>query len=49
LASDPDQEYILFMGLETLTSTCFILFDASTIPFCFTSNRYNKRVPRLPH
>jgi len=37
-ASDPDQEYIYFIGLETLPSTCYILSDDSGIPFYSTSN-----------
>jgi len=51
-ASDPDQEYIYFVGSETLSSACYILSDESSIPFYSTSNGYNKeerysRVPRL--
>jgi len=44
-ASDPDQEYIYFMGSETLPSTCYILFDESSIPldlwifFKYNSNK----------
>jgi len=41
-ASGPDQEYIHFMGSETLPSACYILFDESSIPFYFSSNGYNK-------
>jgi len=37
-ASDPDQEYIYFMGSETLPSTCYILSDEASIPFYSTSN-----------
>jgi len=40
-ASDPDQEYIYFMGSETLPSACYILSDESSIPFYSTSNGYN--------
>jgi len=29
----PDQEYIYFMGSETLPSACYILSDESSIPF----------------
>jgi len=36
-----DQEYINFMGSETLSSTCYILSDKSSIPFYSTSNEYN--------
>jgi len=32
-ASDPDQEYINHIGLETFFSTCYILSDVSSIPF----------------
>jgi len=32
-ASDPDQEYIHFMGSETLPSACYILSNESSIPF----------------
>jgi len=35
-----DQEYINFMGSETLYSTCYILSDKSSIPFYSTSNEY---------
>jgi len=37
-ASGPDQEYIYFIGSETLPSTCYILFDESRIPFNSTSS-----------
>jgi len=37
-ASDPDEEYIYFVGSETLPSACFILSDESSIPFYCTSN-----------
>jgi len=37
LASDPDQEYILY-GSETRPSACYILSDESSIPFYSTSN-----------
>jgi len=30
---DPDQEYILFICTETLSSACYILFNDSNIPF----------------
>jgi len=40
-ARGPDQEYIYFMGSETLPSACYILSDESSIPFYFTSNGYN--------
>jgi len=33
---DRDQEYICFMGSETLSSTCFILSDESNLPFYST-------------
>jgi len=42
-ASDPDQEYIHFMGSETLSSICYIIFDKSNIPFYSTSNGYNNK------
>jgi len=32
-ASDPDQEYIYFMGSKKLPSACYILSDESSIPF----------------
>jgi len=32
-ASNPDQEYIYFMGSETLPSACYTLSDESSIPF----------------
>jgi len=32
-ASDRDQEYIYFMGSETLPSACYILSEESSIPF----------------
>jgi len=38
--SDPDQEYIYFMGSETIPSACYILSDESSIPFYSTSNGY---------
>jgi len=41
--SDPDQEYIYFMGSETLPSACYIHSDESSIPIYSTSNGYNKR------
>jgi len=41
-ASDPDQEYIYFMGSETLPSACYIVSDESSTSFYSTSNRYNK-------
>jgi len=41
VASDPDQEYIYFIGLKTIPSTCYILSDESSIPFFSTSNGYN--------
>jgi len=41
-ASDPNQEYIYFMGSETLPSACYILSDESSTPFYTTSNGYNK-------
>jgi len=37
-ASDPDQEYIYFMGSETLPSACYTVSDESSIPFYSTSN-----------
>jgi len=37
-ASDPDQEYIYFMGSETLPSACYILSDESSIPYIPGSN-----------
>jgi len=37
---DPDQEYIYFVGSETLPSACYILSDESSIPFYSTSNGY---------
>jgi len=40
LASDPDQEYIYFVGSETLPYACYILSDESSIPFYSTSNGY---------
>jgi len=40
--SYPDQEYIYFMGSETLPSACYILSEESSIPFYSTSNRYKK-------
>jgi len=42
--SDPDQEYIYFMGSETLPSACYILSDESRIPFYSTSNGYNYKL-----
>jgi len=39
-ASDPDQEYIYFVGSETLPSVCYIPFDKCSIPFYSTSNGY---------
>jgi len=42
-ASDPDQEYIYFMGSETLPSACYILSDESGITFYSTSNGYKNR------
>jgi len=42
LASDPDQEYIYFVGSETLPSTCYILSDESSLPLYSTSNWYKK-------
>jgi len=39
-ASDPDQEYIYFMGSETLPSACYILSDEYSIPFYSTNNGY---------
>jgi len=39
MAINPDQEHIY--GTETLPSSCYILSDKSSIPFCFTSNGYN--------
>jgi len=44
-ARDPDQEYIYFMGSETLPSACYILSDESSIPFYSTSNGYKNVVP----
>jgi len=41
--SDPDQEFIYFMGSKTLPSTCYILSAESSIPFYSTNNGYNKR------
>jgi len=41
-ASDPDQEYIYFMGLEKLPFACDILSDESSIPFYPTNNGYKK-------
>jgi len=38
--SDPDQEYIYFMGSETHSSACYILADESSLPFYSTSNGY---------
>jgi len=35
--SDPDQEYIYFIGSETLPSACYILSDESRISFYSTS------------
>jgi len=43
-ASDPDQEYINFMGSETLPSTCYILSDESSIPLCSTSKGYKNEI-----
>jgi len=40
MASDPDQEYMYFMGSETRTIACYILSDESNIPFYSTSNGY---------
>jgi len=37
---DPDQDYIYFMGSETLPSACYILSDESSVPFYSTSNRH---------
>jgi len=48
-ASDPDQEYIYFMGSETLPSACYILSDASSIPFYSTSNGYNKENNKIAY
>jgi len=43
LASDLYQEYIYFMGSETLPSACYILSDESSIPFYSTCNGYNNK------
>jgi len=32
MASDPDQGYVYFIGSETLTFTCYILSDESSVP-----------------
>jgi len=40
--SAPDQEYMYFMGSETLPSACYKLSDESSIPFYSTSSGYNK-------
>jgi len=39
-ASDPDQEYVYFMGSETLPSA-LQLSDESSIPFYSMRNGYN--------
>jgi len=46
----PDQEYIYFMGSETLPSACYILSDESSIPFYSTSNgyTYNRQKEAFP-
>jgi len=41
--SDPDQEYIYFMGSETLPSACYILSDESSIHFYSTSTGIKTR------
>jgi len=41
MARSTDQEYVYFMGSETLPSACYILSDESNIPFYSTSNGYN--------
>jgi len=33
MASDPDQEYMYFMGSETRTITCYIISEETSIPF----------------
>jgi len=43
-ASNPDQEYIYFMGSETLPSACYILSEESNIPFYSTSKKIS--IPR---
>jgi len=45
--SDPNQEYIYFMGSETLPFACYILSDESSIPFYSTSNGYNNKITSL--
>jgi len=40
-ASDSDQEYISFIGSETIPPTFYILSDESSIPFYSSSNGYN--------
>jgi len=38
--SDPDEEYICFIGSETLPYTCYILSVESSIPDYSTSKPY---------
>jgi len=40
--SDPELEYIYFIGSETLPSAYYILSDDSSILFYSTGNRYRK-------
>jgi len=47
LASDPVQEYIYFMGSETLPSACYILSDESSIPFYSTSSVYKNNESKI--
>jgi len=42
-ASDPDQEYIYFVGSITFPSACYILSDESSIPFYSSSNGCNNQ------
>jgi len=42
-ASDPAQEYIYFMGSETLPTASYILSHESSIPYYFTSNGYKNK------
>jgi len=43
--SNPDQEYIYFMGSETLPSTYYILFPDYNISFYSISNGYSDEHP----
>jgi len=43
-ASDPDQEYIYFIGSETLPPACYTLSDVSSILFYSTSLHVSRPV-----